>query len=90
MDMKVTNTIYPYSETMTLLLLNIVIFPNMVHNTNYNISCEHSTYINDDIMSKATGHGLSVNDDTMSKATGHDLYMYQHVISRCLDINIKF
>ena len=39
-------------------------------------------------MLKATGHGLSVSNNTMSKASGQDLYIYDHVIVRCLDMDI--
>ena len=39
-------------------------------------------------MWKATGHGPSVSNDTMSKASGHDLSIYDHVIVRCLDMDI--
>ena len=48
----------------------------------------HGTYITDDIMSKALGQGPSVCNDTMFKASGHDLYIYDHVIVRCLDMDI--
>ena len=37
---------------------------------------------------KATGHGPSVSNDSMSKASGYDLYIYDHVIVRCLDMDI--
>ena len=41
-----------------------------------------------DTMLKATGHGPSVSNDTMSKASGHDLSIYDHVIVRCLDMDV--
>ena len=39
-------------------------------------------------MFKATGHDPGVSNDTMSKASGHELYIYDHVIVRCLDMDI--
>ena len=50
----------------------------------------HGFIISIDAMLKATGHGPSVSNDTMSKASGHDLYIYDHVIVRCLDMDITF
>ena len=85
-----TNIVWPCSETMTLSLLNLVLCLNMSYITNYNMSkaSTHGTYITDDIMSKAFGHGPSVCNDTMFKASGHELYIYDHVIVRCLDMDI--
>ena len=90
LDMNRTNIIWPCSETMTLLLLNIVLCLEMSYITNYDMSkaSTHGTYITDDIMSKAFGHGPSVCNDTMFKASGHELYIYDHVIVRCLDMDI--
>ena len=48
----------------------------------------HGFIIGIDAMLKDTGHGPSVSNDTMSKASGHDLYIYDHVIVRCLDMDI--
>ena len=58
--------------------------------TNYDMSkaITHGTYITDDIISKAFGHGPSVCNDTMFKVSGHELYIYDHVIVRCLDMDI--
>ena len=90
LDMNRTSIVWPCSETMTLLLLNIVLCLDMSYITNYDMSkaSTHGTYITDDIMSKALGHGPSVCNDTMFKASGHDLYIYDHVIVRCLDMDI--
>jgi len=74
---------------MTLLLLNMVLCLNMSYITNYNMSkvSAHGTYISD-IMFKAFGHDPSVSNDTMFKASRHDLYIDDHVIVRCLDMDI--
>ena len=48
----------------------------------------HSFIIGIDAMLKATGLDPSVSKDTISKASGHDLSRYDHVIVRCLDMNI--
>ena len=90
LDMNRTSIVWPCSETMTLLLLNIVLCLDMSYITNYDMSkaSTHGTYITDDIMSKAFGHGPSVCNDTMFKASGHELYIYDHVIVRCLDMDI--
>ena len=58
--------------------------------TNYNMTkaSDHGTYITDDIMSKAFGKSPSFFNDTMSKSSGDDLYLYDHVIVRCLDMDL--
>ena len=78
LDMNRTNIVWPFSETITLSLLNIVLFLNMSYITNYDMSkaSNHGTYVTNDIMSKAFGHGPSVCNGTMSKASGHDLCIY--------------
>ena len=39
-------------------------------------------------MFKAPGHDPGVSNDTMFKASGHELYIYDHVIVKCLDMDI--
>ena len=75
---------------MTLVLLNIVLCLDMSYITNYNMSKAsiHGSYITDDIMSKVFGHGPSVCNDTQFKAPGLELYIYDHVIWKCLDMDI--
>ena len=92
LDMNRTNIVWPCSETMILLLLNIVFCLKMSYITNSNMfkASNHFTYITDDIMSKAFGHGPSVCNDTMSKASRNDLYICKHSILRCQDMNISF
>ena len=90
LDMNRISIEWPCSETMTLLLLNRVLCLDKSYINNYDMSkaSTEGTYITDDIMSKAFGHGPSVCNDTMFKASGHELYKYDHVIVRCLDMDI--
>ena len=90
LDMNRANIVWPCSETMTLLLLSIVLYLNISYITNYDMSkaSTHGTYITDDIISKAFGHGPSICNYTMFKASGHELYIYDHVIVRPLDMDI--
>ena len=46
------------------------------------------TEVTEDIVNKAFRHGPSVCNDTMFKASGQELYIYDHVIVRCLDMDI--
>ena len=90
LDMNRTSIVWPCSETITLLLLNIVLCLDMSYITNYDMSkaSTHGTYITDDIISKVFGHGPGVCNDTMFKVSGHELYKYDHVIVSCLDMDI--
>ena len=82
LDMNRMNIAWPCLETITLLLLNIVLCLNMSYITNYDMSkaSTYGTYITDDIMSKAFGYGPIVCYDTMSKASGHDLSIYKTML----------
>ena len=76
LDVSRTNMVCPCSETMNLLLLNIVFCLNMSYITNFNRSkaSEYGTYITDDIMFKALDMVPVIV--MMSKASGHDLYIH--------------
>ena len=82
LDMNRISIVWPCSETMTLLLLNIVLCLDMNYITNYDMSKAtiHVNYVTDDIMSKAFGHGHIICNDTMSKASGHGLFIYMTML----------
>ena len=90
--MNRTSVVWSCSETMTLLLLNIVLCLEMSYSTNYDMSkaSTHSIYTTDYIHSKDFGFGSSVCNNIMFRASGHELYIYDHVIGRCLDMDKYF